>query len=702
MARKKKQTARDEELSTRKPIEKKLLDVYADIEKGFADQRERSDDIMDYWDLYNCKLGEKQFYSGNSRIFLPIIKDAIKARKTRFTNQIFPQSGRYVEVTTENGDIPHATMSLLEHYVRASRLRTQVVPALMVSGDVEGQYSVYVGWRETKRNVVTRLKEGVKIDGTEFPELGEIETVVEETITDAKPFVEVLADSDLLILPQTCDSVEDALEVGGCVTVLRRWSKTKIRDMMRDGEITREKGNALVKEMSANAKNEKPNTPKKLAEAAGIRSGGGTKYALIYETWLKLKIDGEHRICRVYYAGDEIVLGCKLNPFWCDKVPIISGPVNKIANVFKGKAPVADVEDVQVFANDTINEGADTAHFSAMPIIMTDPEKNPRVGSMILGLAAVWETNPRDTQFAQFPELWKSAFERVAACKTQIYESLGVNPAMIAQNTGAGRKRNQAEIANEQQVDILTTADAVINVEETILTPLLQRFAEYDHQFREEAIRIRAFGEMGLRAQMEEIPPIQMNNRFSFRWFGVEAARNAQQIQQQIGAVNVIRGIPPQQYQGYRLDLAPLLVQLAENVFGPRLAPLVFISLKDELSVPPELENQMLNDGFEVMVHPGDNDAEHLQAHMADMQSGDPSGQKRAHIIKHQAQMQQKAQAQQAMTAQGGMPGAPGGNGPGMAGTPKPGASPGQPHAAKQPNGAIPQDQMHEGMPRHM
>ena len=64
-------------------------------------------------------------------------------------------------------------------------------------------------------------------------------------------------------------------------------------------------------------------------------------------------------------------------------------------------------------------------------------------------------------------------------------------------------------------MDILTTADAVTVLEEGILTPLVQRFMAYDHQFREDAITIKQFGEMGLKANMEEIPQIQMNSATS-------------------------------------------------------------------------------------------------------------------------------------------------------------------------------------------
>ena len=142
---------RDTELSSRKAIRDRLQSIYDDVWQGFQAQARRSDAIMDNWDAYNAILGARQFYNGNSEIFVPIICDAVNARKTRFTNQIFPTSGRYVEVISEDGEEPNAIMALLEHYMRQARMRTLVMPAMMVNGDVEGQYNVYVTWEERPR-----------------------------------------------------------------------------------------------------------------------------------------------------------------------------------------------------------------------------------------------------------------------------------------------------------------------------------------------------------------------------------------------------------------------------------------------------------------------------------------------------------------------------------------------------------------------
>ncbi len=684
---------RDDELSGNSTISEDLLDLYKDIEKGFTNQQGRTNDILDYWDAYNCHLGDRQFYSGNSKIYVPIIRSAVNARRTRFVNQMFPTSGRHVEVVTAEQDLPHALISLVEHYIDAAKLRTQVLPALLVQGDIEGQYTVYVDWSKIGRTITSRETKPIEVDGMPMPDLGDVETITEETIDDAGPAVEIISDADFLVLPVTADSIDQALEKGGSVTVLRRWSKATIKARMADGSITKAAGEDLLEEMSSQEREGqgRANTAKKLASAAGIKVGGSGSFALVYEVWSKIKVAKKLRICRSYLGGQDIVLGCKLNPYWCDRVPVLSAPVTKVPGVFKGMSLIAPgVLDMQVAANDAINEGMDSAAYALLPIIMSDPEKNPRVGSMVLDLAAVWEVDPNSTKFASFPQLWKEAFSIVASAKQEVFQALGVNPAMLPQQTGGKMKRNQAEVAVEQQVDLLATADAVTNVEGEILSPMVQRMVSYDHQFRDDDLLVRSFGEMGLKATMESVPPIQLGKRITLRWFGVEAARNAAQVQQQIAAANVMRGIPPAQYPGYKFNIAPLLVHMAESVFGPRLAPLIFEDVRESLAADPEVENGMLEQGFEVLPHLMDDDGAHLKVHM----QAERSPQRDVHMQRHQLQMQQKQQAAMQMQQQPGQQGMPGGAGPGVAGQPRPGGQVANPRQNKQPAGAVHPDQM--------
>lgn len=703
---------RGDELCTRKGVKSQLLDLYEEVEAGFRDQYNRSDDQMDYWDIYNCTLGSRQFYSGNSKIFVPLVKDAVDARKTRFANQIFPPGGRYVEAISEDGTEPFATLSLLDHYVRKAKVRTEVMPALLVNGDVEGQYSLYVDWCKYERTVAERVKAPVMIEGLETGET--VDDISEQEIGTGRPTVEVIADADLCVLPYTSDSTEDAIAAGGSVSVIRRWGKAKIKKMARGGEITKAGAKALIEEMS-DVRQGTPRTDKsaQMVDAAGIKNARGTKHALVYETWSVVTIrKGERRLCRTYFGGRDNILSCKRNPLWCDLLPILSAPVKKIQGSFKGRSQIEPVAPIQYQANDACNEAMDSAAYALMPIVMTDPTQNPRIGSMILSLAAIWETSPKDTQFAQFPPLWKDGMEIVGACKAQIKESLSVNTSMVTQQGTS--KLNQAEIAQEQQVDLLTTADAVTVLEQAILTPMLNLFLALDHQHREDDIMVKQFGPMGTRAKMEKLKPITFDKKYEFIWYGVEQARSMQQVQMQIAAINVMRGIPPDQYAPYKLNLRPVLTHIVSSAFGPQLAPLVFEGPESLMPVSVDQENPMLNNGFQVDVHELDDDNLHIKSHMELLQSdpeSDYAMKIQAHIFQHIQQMQRKAvavgMAQGQMTGQVpqlGAPGVPGGAGPGVAGTPRPGAAPQPPKGAQQPPGAIHQDQLSDPsqMPRKM
>jgi hypothetical protein len=713
--------SREEEFCRDTKLLPTFVNLYREIEKGFQDQSQRSDDIENFWDCYNCKLNHNQFYNGTSAVYVPIIYDAINARKTRFTNQIFPQSQRYVDVISEDAKNPSAVVSLLEYYCRVLRLQTDIVPPLIKQGDVEGQYTLYVSWEKDRKDVAYRVERpkkmevsqlGIEEEDISFKDLEGLpdpeETVydiVEETIVRGHPSVEIISDADLLVLPVTAQSIEDAINSGGSVTVIRRWSKGKIQAMMDEGHIDKEFGKALTKDMSTSKFGLK-NSDKSALDSAGIKGSGASKLALVYETWTKFKIKGKSRIYRIYFGGANRVLGCKRNPYWSDNIPIISCAVEKLKGSFKGKSKVDPVASFQYSANDACNMGYDSAQYALLPITMTDPEKNPNIGSFVLSMAAIWMTNPNDTQFAQMPPLWKDALELIAASRAQIFQSLGVNPAIITQSANTKRRLNQAEIAAEQQVDILTTADAVTVIEAGILTPMLHRFLELDHQYRNKKMTIMEHGHLGVQANMEEIPPVAMNTRHYIKWFGVESARNAQQIQQQIAAANVLRGIPPQLYEGHKLDLVPVITQLVENTFGPRIAPLVFKDMKSQMSVDPEEENKLISMGIDFPVSPFDNHQMHVQAHLRILQqTGDPHGTVRAHLQEHQqavmaAMQQQMEQGQQ----QPGVPGTPGGAGPGVPGQPgqpRMGAQTGVPRV-QGPPGMIHQDQMVDAgrMPR--
>ena len=158
-----------------------------------------------------------------------------------------------------------------------------------------------------------------------------------------------------------------------------------------------------------------------------------------------------------------------------------------------------------------------------------------------------------------------------------------------------------------------------------------------------------------------------------------------------IGAMNVFRGIPPDQLNGRKLDLGPILDFVAQATFGPTMAQNILIDMRHKIVIPPSVEVEMIMNGMPVTPNPLDNDIEHLQAlQAAAQQTGDPTG-----ALRNQIALRMKAlQAKQAQMQPKGQQGVPGGSGPGVAGSPRPGAMPGQQRPVQGPPGQIHADQM--------
>lgn len=689
---------REKDYSSLKYIQKQLGDVYAAVEKGFEDKIQQNRNIDEGWDIYHCELNENQCYTGNSKVYIPIVRDAMTARETRFVNMLFPSTGRYTDIVGEDGHTPYDLVALMDYYVRQAKLRDLIAPALIRTGDISGQYALYVDWKETVRNVTSKKKVaemetelGTPVDGS--PEYDDIEYA---EVVDEAPGVMVLDPRNLCILPATVDTIEDA-EI---VAVALRFTEGKIKRWIKDGMFEKQAGETLLRNMSSTT-TKLPDTGKKAAQAAGIQTDSkGNKIALVFQVWSKLKIKGERRMMVTHFGGAQLILGCKRNPYWCDRVPVITQAVEKNPDIIWGVAPIEAVKKLQYQANDVANMGFDSAQYALLPIVITDPEKNPNAGSFVLAMASVWFADPNTTKFAEFPALWKDAFSIIGACKDQVFQSLSVNPAMLPHGN-AGKKPSQAQIAQEQQVALESSADNVAMIQEGVLGKLIEWFYELDYQYRTEAITVKKFGELGLQASMDQVEPQQVRSRYEFRWYGTEGFKAAQQIQQQISWINVLRGIPPQQLNGRKVDLGPAIEAINGTILGPRIAPHVLVDQRHQLTMQPDMENKLLGHEFPVQVHEMDNDQEHIQSHFQHFEgllqaspemaeNNNVARLVKGHILEHI-----KAGKMKAMAAAGAQPGQMGGPG-----QPRAGAQAQVPTGGQNPPGAVHPDNMPTAMPR--
>jgi len=680
-------------------IYEKCEGFYKTIREAFKNREEANEAIEEYWNIYNAQPDTNQQYVGNSRCYIPAVRDGINARAKRTLKQLFPNKYKHVEAVGSDHQEPQPQLALLEHYIRSTNLKS-LVRSMLISGDVTGQWSLYVDWKRnyrtltevTRRNPILETVDGQKV---ELEDLNEEEDVEEtKTVMEEGPEVVDLATEDLVVIPPTCNKVEKA----DITAVKLRMSKGQIERMIKEGIFVIDEEKELGKWIADRKGQEKYNPEKKRVSDAGIKTEGTNKYALIYEAHVRLEFEeGKKELAYVYYAGENEIIGIIKAPQWGQKRPIISAPVDRIAGSFNGISKIEPVKFLQWNLNDFWNMGQDSAMYSLLPIVMTDPEKNPNYAMMVFGLAAVWPVDPNSTQLHSFPQLWKDSVQMCQSIEMRINQSLDVNEMMMGRPQGG--KKNAQAVGAQMQEGSVAVVDHAERFEEEILNPLMERLFEYDSQFREEELSVLNIGEIGLKASMVEVEPNQWGQRYFFQWSGTSFVMNMQRMQQQIATMNVLRGIPPQQLNGRRLDIAPILDTMVDNVFGPELGGQILIDDRNKFTIDPEIENEMMVNGIMVEVHEGDDDAQHIQSHsMAGKMSTDPTGMIRSHIQSHMQALQKKREA--AMPKPQGQPGIPGGAGPGVAGTPRMGAQPQMPRPGQQPPGGIHPDQMPGGIPR--
>lgn len=674
------------------------LKLYAPVQKAYDGKQEQSDSIEEYWNIFSAKPDANQQYSGNSQAYVPAVRDAINSRVKRRLKQLFPTKHRHVEAVGTANETPYAQLALIEHYIRKTRLK-EIVRSDLVAGDVTGQWNLYIDWTRSYRRITEGIRRNPVLESpvpgqeVDLVDPSEEEDATEDTdVLEEGPEIVDFATEDLAVVPPTVNDIEKA----DAVSLRLRLSKDKVKALidsgifvMADGQEFEKFWEWLEKNSAPSGKQEKRDPDKRRTQDAGVKTEGSYKYLLAYEVTAKLAFteDGEtvKRLAYIYFANQNQVLGIVKATQWGGKRPVLSAPVERVKGSFFGISKIEPVKFLQWNLTDYWNMGQDSAMYSLLPVWAVDPLANPNWSMLVMGLAAVWPVGPDKVKQITQQQLYKEALTICSEIKRQIWESLDVNALMMGQMP-AGRKNNQL-MGQLQQEAMTNVMDDAERYEEAMLTPLVERLMEYDRQFRTASLTVVTMGEIGERAKMTEIEPQQFGERIRYQWAGTSIVAGQQLQQARIAGLNVLRGVPPQQLNGRRLDVTPILERFTEDLYGPELAPRILIDERNMFTVDPETENLMMNNGLTVEVHEADIDPQHMQSHtQAAALTGDPKGLYRAHLAKHQMAMNAKMMKQ--MAAQQGQPGAPGA--PGIAGSPRVGGAPAGPRGGAQSPPGLP------------
>src|SRR6202162_5192388 len=171
--------------------------LYPKIQKAYENKQQQSDWVEEYWNIYNARPDENQQYAGNSQCYIPAVRDAINARCKRTLATLFPANYKHVDAGGPASVTPFPTLALLEHYIRKTNLK-DIVRADLLSGDVTGQWCLYVDWMRTTRRITELVKkppilasdDGIEAEDTSVEEEWDLE---EKEIVDEMPDISPMA-----------------------------------------------------------------------------------------------------------------------------------------------------------------------------------------------------------------------------------------------------------------------------------------------------------------------------------------------------------------------------------------------------------------------------------------------------------------------------------------------------------------------------
>ena len=374
-------------------IYEKCAGFYDLIQKAFKNRNEADEQIDEYWNIYNAEPDDNQTYQGNSDCYIPIVRDAINARAKRALKQNFPVKYKHVDAVGSDGEKPYAALALLEHYIRTTKLKS-ICRSTLVAGDVTGQWNFYVDWLSSVRHITPMIRRNPAVTDEMVDPTEEEETEEDQEIKTEGPDIVDFPTEDLVVIPPTCNDIEKA----DLVAIKLRMSKDQIETLVDKGIFILPEDTEISDWITGHKTKERRNPPSDRADEAGIKTSGTSKHALIFEATARLEFEeGKKSLGYVYFAGDNEIIGIIKAPQWGQKRPIISAPVDRVSGSFFGKSKIEPVKWMQWNLNDFWNMGQDSAMYSLLPIVMTDPEKNPNYAMMVYGLAAVWPVDPNST-----------------------------------------------------------------------------------------------------------------------------------------------------------------------------------------------------------------------------------------------------------------------------------------------------------------
>lgn len=397
----------------------------------------------------------------------------------------------------------------------------------------------------------------------------------------------------------------------------------------------------------------------------------GQKLYTLLQCWANIMIPGQKKpIPAVIEILDEsYCIRIQQNPYWFQAPPFIWGRyVLPFPGDFYGRGLPEVLLPMQFQLDDIMNQTMDSVTMALNPLTIVDPSAAPNADSFEIEPGGIWWASPNSVKQFAFPDLTDVGIKNASMLKGMISELSDNQPQIPDPIAGKARSTGQAELAiGEWQTDLFNFIEQ-ISIE--ALNPLASMVHSLIQQNISDDAVIRITGKLANEYIYKVVTPDDINGNYDFKWIGsIQVETQSVKTQQMLQLLKILPMIPPT--AGVKMNWQNFVIRVLKDGFQMKNVEEVVETDRMKASVPPTIENKILEMGGDIEVRYSDNDDVHVNFHNALLQSKDALVRAKIaqHIAEHELQKQKKQaeamaqqMAMQAQQAQGPGPRNPMGN----------------------------------------
>jgi hypothetical protein len=615
-----------------------------------AEREVRWQDFYDMWNVGNQDPLNLQNYMGRANLHLPQTRKEIETMTRRLVKAFFPEDYLKADPNLLNvdEDLAMCNAMVVRHYFdNVSHLKLKADPWIK-QGVIYGTSPLRSYWRREMNEIFFKKRYyDTGPNGELIPSVKKVKELVKQY--DAPEFC--VAD-----IFQTWAYPVTATHPDQIQKVFHRRKITlgEYAKMIKEGIAVDMMDD--IEELAKEKDEQYDQTQQRLqalgesGELQGHREG---RLLDLMEVWGRMEIEGKMTSYVQYMFGDtanfssDYCVRLQQNPYWhqtpnFDWMRYILAPGPE----FYGRGLPEASQFLQHQLDDVLNQGMDSNTLALNSITIINPTYAPNVESFEIEPNAIWWADPNAVKPFTFPDLNEVTMKSMQILRGVITEMSDNSPQLPDPLSGKARSTGQADLAmSEWQTDLYSFVERIILEGLIPLTEKTHMLLQ-DHLDDDDIIRIagRYAGQWINRV----VTPDDIIGKMSFSWMGaVQIQNESVRTQQMLQFLKIYPMLPPS--DDYKVLIGPVIMELLRKGFNVKMPEQFVESSTDNMSIPPWIENRLMNMSSVVKINDRDDDPTHIQSHIKAMGESTDKVVRAIydeHIRNHTKQLQEKQQAQ--------------------------------------------------------